>query len=150
MIFKLLLLFLLFWTAQAWPRRTFRYFQLFWTAQAWPRRTFGYFGLHRRGQDALSAIFGLRRRAPDSLSADQLLFGPEQAWPRRTFGYFGLSRPRALMFGRTYLSGLGAPHASHAILQLNMIFKFLLLFWTAQAWPRRTFAYFGLRRRGST
>ena len=29
-----------------------------------------------------------------------------------------------------------------------MIFKLLLLFWTAQAWPSRTFGYFGLRRRG--
>ena len=47
--------FQLFWTAQAWPRRTFggyaaildcagvaqTHFRLFWIAQAWPRRTFG-------------------------------------------------------------------------------------------------------------
>ena len=74
-----LLLFCLFWTAQAWPRRTFGYFGLrrrgpdalsadrllFWTAQAWPRRTLGYFGLRRHG--------------PDTLSANKLLFGSAQA-----------------------------------------------------------------------
>ena len=43
---------------------------------------------------------------------------------------------------------LRASESPHAFLRLNMIFKLLLLFWTAQAWPRRTFGYFGLRRHG--
>ena len=43
---------------------------------------------------------------------------------------------------------LRASEAPRTFLQLNMIFKLLLLFWTAQAWPKRTFGYFGLRRRG--
>ena len=43
---------------------------------------------------------------------------------------------------------LRASEAPRTLLGLNMIFKLLLLFWTAQTWPRRTFGYFGLRRRG--
>ena len=52
------------------------------------------------------------------------------------------------IYSKILLRASGVWHASRTFLQLNMIFKLLLLFWTAQAWPRRTFGSFGLRRRG--
>ena len=95
----------------------------FW-ASTWCSSFCCYFGLHRRGQDALSAILDCAG-VPRS--------------PGRTFG------------GSAALWDCAGVAQTHFRLfwteQASGFLKLLLLFWSAQAWPRRTFGYFGLRRR---
>ena len=86
----------------------------FWTAQAWPRRTFGYFGLRRRGPDALSAdnsFPGSRYYAGESSDFDVFYFLCFCDFLRRRFGlrrrgpntHFSENCNELLVFGRAFL-----------------------------------------------